>query len=487
MAAPIRLVRRLHQVRQRLRVVDRVQAVHTLFVFEAVRLHRGHRLVPGPLPLRDEHRRRPGEGRLDHADHVERVVVGPGVQQLDRGEGERGERLIEGEVQLQVFGEHESPAARIGHLEPAHDPGVEQRPPDADGPPDELDLPAARLVRGLDELAQGRGRVRIARQHGQHHHVRDPQVRRQGLWFGGHQLVECLLGPTDLAVRGLAGRRLLPCGRLAAGLPWFPGLLGLGDRLRLGLGLLHGASGRENRDVAVGVVPGAARPAGDLVELARIENARAVAVVLGQGGQQHGADGHVDADTERVRPADHREKPSLREPFDEPPVAWKHPGVVHADPRPHQARQRPPETLGKSELSDHLRDPVTLLPAHQAQPDQALRLFHGGSLREMHDIHRRAVRLDEPAHRLRHVVQVVFEVQRHGALHTGDQRGLPAGPLREIVCHRGDVAQGAGHQHELRLRKFEQRHLPRPAALPVPVIVELVENGDAHLGVAPAT
>ena len=53
---------------------------------------------------------------------------------------------------------------------------------------------------------------------------------------------------------------------------------------------------------------GAAGAAGDLVELPRGQLSGATAVVLAQRRQQHGADGHVDADAEGVGPADHLEK-----------------------------------------------------------------------------------------------------------------------------------------------------------------------------------
>ena len=56
-----------------------------------------------------------------------------------------------------------------------------------------------------------------------------------------------------------------------------------------------------------------------------------MAVVLGEGREQDGVDGYVDADAQGVRAADHGEEPLLGELLHEEAVARKHAGVVHAD------------------------------------------------------------------------------------------------------------------------------------------------------------
>src|SRR6266511_1258687 len=70
---------------------------------------------------------------------------------------------------------------------------------------------------------------------------------------------------------------------------------------------------------------------GDLVELAGFEQPGLHTVVLGQSGEQHRADRHVDPDAEGVGPADHLEQPGLGERLHQPAVLRQHPGVVHAD------------------------------------------------------------------------------------------------------------------------------------------------------------
>ena len=75
-------------------------------------------------------------------------------------------------------------------------------------------------------------------------------------------------------------------------------------------------------------------PAGDLVELPGAQRPHAVAVVLRQRGEQHGADGHVDADTEGVRAADDLQQTGLGQLLHQPAVLGQHAGVVDADAVP---------------------------------------------------------------------------------------------------------------------------------------------------------
>ena len=77
---------------------------------------------------------------------------------------------------------------------------------------------------------------------------------------------------------------------------------GLGKRaggIDVELGCLH-------EDEPLGVEARAARAAGDLMELARVEPPLAMPVVLGERGHEDGVDGHVDAHAQGVGAADHR-------------------------------------------------------------------------------------------------------------------------------------------------------------------------------------
>jgi hypothetical protein len=127
--------RLVEQLLERLRVRDRLEQLHALVVLDALGLHRLHRLAPGLVLLLREDRPRVVERRLDHAHHVERVRGRLAVEQLEDGDGEGRQRLVEREVGLQVDreGDPRGPAVGVGLL--VHDPRGPQRPVDREGAP----------------------------------------------------------------------------------------------------------------------------------------------------------------------------------------------------------------------------------------------------------------------------------------------------------------------------------------------------------------
>ena len=64
------------------------------------------------------------------------------------------------------------------------------------------------------------------------------------------------------------------------------------------------------------------------MEFAGTQLAHLRAIELGQCGQHHGMNGHVDADTQRVSAADHRKKTLLGELLDQTAIAGKHARMV---------------------------------------------------------------------------------------------------------------------------------------------------------------
>ncbi|OLE30292.1 MAG: hypothetical protein AUG44_01590 [Actinobacteria bacterium 13_1_20CM_3_71_11] len=135
-AAPVHVVGGTQQVGQRLRVGHLVQQRQALLVLDALRLHRGHRLAARLELLGVQHLPRIVQCGLDDRQDVEGVRRGLPVEQLDGGQGERGQRLVEREVELQVDGQPYQPAVRLGLGEALDDPGGQQRAVDADGAPD---------------------------------------------------------------------------------------------------------------------------------------------------------------------------------------------------------------------------------------------------------------------------------------------------------------------------------------------------------------
>ena len=157
---------------------------------------------------------------------------------------------------------------------------------------------------------------------------RDPHVQVSGSGLGAStSRFMRRLAPGHEALGRLPAHELAALLRVVAG---------LGEQLEV----LDLVLGRLDDDGARGVVAGPAGAAGDLVELAGAELPGAGAVVLGQRGEQHGADRHVDADAEGVGAADDLEQPGLGELLDQPPVLGQHAGVVHADAVPDQPGQR---------------------------------------------------------------------------------------------------------------------------------------------------
>ena len=109
--------------------------------------------------LRGEH----DVGIVEHSLHdghdVERVVGRRGIEEVERGQRERGQRLVEREVALEVDGDAHEATALVRRLETLHDLRGQQRPVDVDGPPDVVPLRGTRLVVVEQQAPQGRAAV----------------------------------------------------------------------------------------------------------------------------------------------------------------------------------------------------------------------------------------------------------------------------------------------------------------------------------------
>jgi hypothetical protein len=347
---------------------------------------------------------------------------------------------------------------------PGGDEALEQRDRPADVPA--LGGPVV-VVAEQQPACVGVGVARAVEQL-QQHRRRHPELRGQLLGLGRHQAVEGLVAPVDRPLGGLLA---------AVGAALLRVVPDLGERLVVRDVVL----GRLDDDVAGGVVAGPPRAPGDLVELARLEVPGGRAVVLGQRGDEHRADGHVDADAEGVGAADDLEQPGLGELLDQPPVLRQHPRVVDADAVPHQARQRRPEPGGEAEVAERLGDAVLVLAAAHVDAHQRLRLLDRRGLRGVDDVHRRLVGLEQLGERLVQRRHGVGEGQRHRPLGAGDDDGLAPAACGQVVAQPVDVAQRGAHQQELRARHLQQRHLPGPAAVGVGVVVELVHDDQADV------
>src|SRR5438128_1188665 len=82
------------------------------------------------------------------------------------------------------------------------------------------------------------------------------------------------------------------------------------------------------------IEPFASGAAADLMKVPRGENAGLLAVKLTELGKQYGANGNIDADTQRVRAANDFEQSFLRELFDEHAILREQPCMVQTDAMP---------------------------------------------------------------------------------------------------------------------------------------------------------
>ena len=171
----------------------------------------------------------------------------------------------------------------------------------------------------MDDARHRRGSRRGALEHLEEHPVRDAEARDERLGLRVDEPLERRPVPVHVALVG----RLLAHDPLQ--------LHGVAPGLRLEPQVLDDVLGRLRDDEPPIVEALASRAPGDLLEVAHAEDRRLLAVELAELREEHGADRDVHAHAERVRPADDREKPLLRELLDEEPVLRQQPRVVDAD------------------------------------------------------------------------------------------------------------------------------------------------------------
>ena len=222
------------------------------------------------------------------------------------------------------------------------------------------------------------------------------------------EVLEGLLVPADEALR----RLLL----LHAAL-----LLRVVASLEHRLVVLDLVLGGQRHHHALGVESGAPRAAHDLMELAAAQPAHLLPVELGELGEHHGVDGHVDAHAQRIGAADDRQKPLLGEALHQQPVARQHPRMVHA----HAGGQQPLQNLaegGRELRALHgLFDRLALGLVRHAVAGQRPCVLQRLVLGEVHDVHRRLAGAQAQLDGGFQSLEGVVVGQRHGARRVGHQ------------------------------------------------------------------
>ena len=470
------------QIGQRARPRDLLEGGHALVVLHALRLHRGHGLGARGLLLREQERARILQDRLDDRDDVQGEGRGLGVQQLERRQREGGERLVKREVIRQVGGCAQARLTRRRGLGRGHvldDARLLHRRVDFTQAAQVRVAIRGRIVvvacqphEVLARVSPGRGRTG---QHVEDHRVRHLETAGELLGGRVHEPLERRARPRDLALaRALALLRRLLRGAL--------GLAGVACGLLRGAqacaltGGVHLVLGGQDAHETDRVEAGSARATRDLVELARAHVAHAAPVVFHQGGHEDRANRHVDAYPQGVRAAHDRQQARLGEALDEAAVARQHARVVHADALGEQRLEGLPEALRKRHARQLRGDRLFLLGRNQRRTVERLRGGDRVALGEVHDVDGPAALAQQALDRVGQAIHDVLELEGHGTLRIVDEGDVAPGALLPRALETRRVAQRRAHRDHLRGPQLQERHLPRPAALTVPVEVELVHD-----------
>ena len=152
---------------------------------------------------------------------------------------------------------------------------------------------------------------------------------------------------------------------------------------------------RLHDDITDRIKPAPPRPPRDLTKIPHTQNRRLLPVIFPQLRKYHRANRHIDPHAQRVRPADQFKQPLLRELLHQNPILRQQPRVMHAHAMPQPTlhflaiRTREPHALQRR------RDGRLLLLRAHIQAHQTLRRLRRRALREMHQINRRTLVLQQ--------------------------------------------------------------------------------------------
>ncbi len=137
----------------------------------------------------------------------------------------------------------------------------------------------------------------------------------------------------------------------------------------------------------------------------------------------------------------------------------------------------------EAEALERRLDPFLLLLRGELGGHQILRLLGRGTLGEVHQVDRGAPGRDQLLDGLVERRLLPDEVERDGAVVAAHLRQLPSGERDQPLGDDSHVAERGRHEEEARLVEEQEGDLPGHAALPVPVVVELVHDHGVDPGV----
>ncbi len=399
-------------------------------------------------------------GRPTHR-HLDLTVEVP--HRIDRPERQR---LMQGEVVLQIEVDPHPPAQFVRGLGELEQTRIHERSVDRDRAADVKSLAATRFVVVGHQPAHRRAAIARPIEQAHHHLVVDVEAGGERLGVTVHQPIERLLVPMRVA----AFWRLLLHELLS--------FLGVGLGLLRRLLITHHVFRRLGPHVTTIVETLAPGTAGDLLELSNAQHPDPAAVVLAQLREQHRTNRHVDPDAERVGATDDLQQTGLCQTFDEQPILGEQAGMVHTDTSREEAPEALAEWRVEPEAPDQRLDLLLLILGERAQAQQSLRRLGGLALGEMHEIDGGPARRQQLFDRVVQRGRAIGEVERYRPIGRRDQCGFPTGPFGEVAFEERRRTEGRRHQEELAAREFEQRKLPGPAALRIRIEVELVGDHD---------
>ena len=289
----------VEQILERLFVRDVLNALQALLILDAVSLHFGHRAVARGALLCAQYLLGVLERSLDHRDQIHGIGLTLGVEQLQRGKQKWRERLVErkvlGQIDRQCVVDVWCGVSRgVGcgrHLGANDDAGIDECGEDFVGANLELSFFLGSLQARLDEVVYAGSGIAALLDHANHHGVCDAKAWLERFRLRLDQALKGLLVPGDKALGGLLLFNLAE-------------LLGVVARLGHEFGVLDLVLRGLGDDHALGIEARAAGATSNLMELAGAQTTHLVAIELGERGEHHGVDGHVDADAECVGAAD---------------------------------------------------------------------------------------------------------------------------------------------------------------------------------------
>ena len=386
-----------------------LQFFHALVVFDALHLHLGHFAVFDLVELLAQDDVRIFQNGFDQREQHERVIGRLRVHERDGFQQVQRQRLVHGEIvlQLDVDAQFAAPWARACK-ESGPQVGIRATAAEVCAvgiyllhaghylarmnstilrSSSERNSCQARCVwaflalggswQSRMQLLHGGAAIALAAQHVQQHAVGDLKARGQPFGLRHDQPRERVFIPVD----EIFLRRLALDGFLAVARGFFGELEIFNDVL--------GGLGHHPAAIVKALAPGAAA---DLMKVARAENAGLLAVEFAQPGEEHGADGHVDAHAEGVGAADDLEQAFLRQLLHQDAVFGQQPGVVQADAVPQPVLDFRAVGAGELEAFQGVRDGGLFVAGANVDAGEILRALGRLQLGEVDHIHGGAAR-----------------------------------------------------------------------------------------------